>query len=73
MTCNDANGLALVVSSEDDPETTGLYTTLLRTAATLSPGDDAAPTILIETDKRNIIVKEYDGLTMAISQKGNAW
>ena len=74
---NDANGLCLVKTdtSEADGEndkdsksdTSGLHTTILRTAASLAPpGSDETPTVLIETDKRTIVLKEYDSLTVSI-------
>ena len=74
---NDANGLCLVKTdtSEADGEndkdsksdTSGLHTTILRTAASLAPpGSDETPTVLIETDKRTIVLKEYVSLTVSI-------
>ena len=44
----------------------------LQAAATLSPGAGEAPlTILIETDRRVFVVKEYDGMTVTVIQSEN--
>mmetsp|Transcript_30139 Transcript_30139/g.87788 ORF Transcript_30139/g.87788 Transcript_30139/m.87788 type:complete len:83 (-) Transcript_30139:138-386(-) len=67
--CNDSNGLCLLSNAELDPATAGAFTTLLEHAAALAPEMEGNATILIETDTRNIVVRDYDGLTVAVFRK----
>ena len=64
--CNDSNGLSLV-GNEIDSSKSGLLNSLLHDAATLCT--DSSPIILIETDERSIIVREYDSLIVAIIRR----
>mmetsp|Transcript_64878 Transcript_64878/g.146334 ORF Transcript_64878/g.146334 Transcript_64878/m.146334 type:complete len:85 (+) Transcript_64878:39-293(+) len=66
--CNDASGLPLVANGDVDPAVSGLFTSLIQAAATLLPSSETPPTIIIETDRRNIVVKEYDNLTVSVFQ-----
>ena len=73
--CNDPSGLCLIsrgdMNSDND---SGVYTSLVRLASQLSPHQKAtmnnesvpAPLITIETDASSILVKEYDGHTVAM-------
>ena len=73
--CNDPNGLCLVSKGKmDGDKDSGVYTSLARLASQLSPQQHAtinnesppAPLITIETDTTSILVKEYDGHTVAM-------
>mmetsp|Transcript_8129 Transcript_8129/g.22037 ORF Transcript_8129/g.22037 Transcript_8129/m.22037 type:complete len:117 (-) Transcript_8129:1568-1918(-) len=74
--CNDPSGLCLVAKGAmGNAERSGIYTNLTRLAAQLrsSPEDgtvadatSAAPLITIEADDSAILVKDYDGRTMAV-------
>lgn len=70
LSANDQSGLLLFSNAEDeDPAVTSFYTRLIKNAATLSASDDATPSVLIETDRRNITIKEYDSMAVSVSQQ----
>ncbi len=65
--------LAVILSpqaAEPPSETclSGSYTSLIQRGAALSPDGDP-PIVLIETEKRTIIVREIDGIVISASQK----
>ncbi len=75
--CNDPNGLCLIskgASMNSDNDGSGVYTSLVRLASQLSPhqrrqeneNPQPPPLITIETDSTSILVKEYDGHTVAL-------
>lgn len=64
--CNDVNGLCLVSEGamRGDP---GVYTNLVRLASQLSPQDQGnMPLITLESQSSAVLLKEYDGRTVAI-------
>ena len=70
VSANDPSGLPLFGDAGDeDPSVRSFYTRLIKNAAALAPSDDTTPSVLIETDRRNITVKEYDGMAVSVSQK----
>lgn len=65
--CNDPTGLCLVSKGKIDSSKSGVYTSIVRLASQLdSGGEGEVPLISIETDKAALLVKEYDGHTVAI-------
>jgi hypothetical protein len=58
--CNDPNGLCLVAKGCMDPQTSGVYTSLLRLAAQLNV-EDTCQRIILETKSAIIHVKEFEG------------
>lgn len=66
LLCADSNGLAITSKGELSPAFAGRYSSLARHASSLYP-DAGPPTILIETNERRIIVKDYDSMTVVMS------
>jgi hypothetical protein len=69
--CNDPSGLCLISKGNMNCENeSGAYTNLVRLASQLHPQQQAAmneaPLITIESDSTSILVKEYDGHTVAM-------
>lgn len=71
--CNDPNGLCLISKGNMDSDAnSGAYTSLVRLASQLQPNQQQqndtspAPLITIETDETSILIKEYDGHTVAM-------
>ena len=67
--CNDPNGLCLVSKGNmNSDESGGVYTSLARLASQLSPHNESlpAPLVTIETESTSILVKEYNGHTVAM-------
>ncbi len=65
--------LTVILSPQaaEPPSETGLsgsYTSLIQRGAALSPDGDP-PVVLIETEKRTIIIREIDGIVISASQK----
>mmetsp|Transcript_65353 Transcript_65353/g.98578 ORF Transcript_65353/g.98578 Transcript_65353/m.98578 type:complete len:104 (-) Transcript_65353:52-363(-) len=70
--CNDPSGLCLVSKGNMScGNESGVYTSLVRLASQLSPNQQAhaanAPLVTIETDNSSILIKEYDGHTVAFT------
>ena len=61
----DQNGLCIAAKGELGSELSGRFCSISKTAGTLD-SDQAAPSVLIETGDRNILVKEYDSLTVVL-------
>ncbi len=66
MLCADSNGLLIASKGEMDPKLAGRFSSMVKNAALINP-DVADPTILIETASRNIVVKNYDSMTVTMS------
>ena len=66
LLCADSNGLAITSKGDLSPAFSGRYASLARHASSLYP-DQSPPTILIETNERRIIVKDYDSMTVVMS------
>lgn len=64
--CNDESGFCLEARGSLDPRTSGVYTSLVRLASQLEGRQEGVPLITIESEKGNIIVKEFDGHTVAV-------
>ena len=68
--CSDEHGLCLGTQGPiDGARTAGLFHSIARRASSLSPHMEA-PIVLIETDARDVIVKDYDNLTVTVVTKG---
>mmetsp|Transcript_12629 Transcript_12629/g.12265 ORF Transcript_12629/g.12265 Transcript_12629/m.12265 type:complete len:91 (+) Transcript_12629:179-451(+) len=65
MLCADMNGLLITAKGEIDGSDAGRYSSISRQASSLHP-DQAPPTVLIETNDRNILVKDYDSKTIVL-------
>jgi hypothetical protein len=71
--CNDPSGLCLISKGNMScGNESGVYTSLVRLASQLSPNqqanaNNAPPLVTIETDSTSILVKEYDGHTVAVT------
>ena len=64
----DVNGLCVSAKGELAAEKAGRYTSIVKLAGELATDPNAvSPSILIETEDRNILVKEYDALNVVIS------
>jgi len=61
----DRNGLAIVSKGELDSSLSGHFSSITKKSASLD-ADHTTPTVLIETQERNILVKEYDSLTVVL-------
>jgi len=61
----DQNGLCITAKGELSADQSGRFCAISKTAAVLDP-DQAAPAVLIESVERNILVKEYDSLTVVL-------
>lgn len=65
--CNDTSGLCLISEGTMKGTTAGAYTSLARLASQLSPHDEGnVPLITLESKSYAVLVKEYDGRTVAI-------
>jgi hypothetical protein len=68
--CNDANGLCLISEGAMRGEiNAGVYTSLVKLASQLSPQAQAnhnPPLITLESQASAVLIKEYDGRTVAI-------
>lgn len=67
--CNDPSGLCLASKGSIDASNSGVYTSLVRLASQLKnkgEATDSSPLITIECDTSAILVKEYDGHTVAL-------
>mmetsp|Transcript_7235 Transcript_7235/g.10222 ORF Transcript_7235/g.10222 Transcript_7235/m.10222 type:complete len:145 (-) Transcript_7235:115-549(-) len=66
--CNDPSGLCLGSRGAIDSSKSGIYTSLVRLAAQIDHGGDTndVPLITIETKDSAVLVKEYDGHTVAL-------
>ena len=68
--CNDANGLCLISEGGMQGENnSGVYSSLVKMASQLSPQSQAihnAPLITLESQSSAVLIKEYDGRTVAI-------
>jgi len=66
--CNDPSGLCLGSRGAIDSSKSGIYTSLVRLAAQIDHGGDTndVPLITIETQDSAVLVKEYDGHTVAL-------
>lgn len=63
-----------VAKGELDESKAGWYTSLARRAKNLGAQYDSnniAPTIVIETQDRNILMKEYDSMTIVVKSTRN--
>ena len=77
--CNDSAGLCLLSKGNMgcDNYESGVYTSLVRLASQLSPtavassssssSSEANPLVTIETETKSILIKEYDGNTVALT------
>lgn len=64
--CSDTSGLCLI-SEGGMKGNAGAYTSLVRLASQLSPQEEGnMPLITLESKSYAVLVKEYDGRTMAI-------
>eukprot|EP00640_Fibrocapsa_japonica_P000187 CAMPEP_0113937336 /NCGR_PEP_ID=MMETSP1339-20121228/3977_1 /TAXON_ID=94617 /ORGANISM="Fibrocapsa japonica" /LENGTH=92 /DNA_ID=CAMNT_0000940059 /DNA_START=66 /DNA_END=344 /DNA_ORIENTATION=+ /assembly_acc=CAM_ASM_000762 len=64
--CNDADGLCLGAAGVV-ADNSGSYAAVADGAALLAAqAGEPPPVVLIETDKRNIILKKYNKLTVAV-------
>ena len=68
MLCADSNGLEIASKGELVGSNAGRFVSLTRLAGSLHP-DQQTPNVLIETQTRNIVVKDYDGMTIAMSTR----
>ena len=73
--CNDGSGLCLISKGALQGSDPGLYTNLVRLASQLSPQASEAgqgmtatsvPLITVESKSSSVLIKEYDGRTVAI-------
>mmetsp|Transcript_14510 Transcript_14510/g.17508 ORF Transcript_14510/g.17508 Transcript_14510/m.17508 type:complete len:142 (+) Transcript_14510:79-504(+) len=66
--CNDPSGLCLGSRGAIDSSKSGIYTSLVRLAAQIDHGGHTndVPLITIETQDSAVLVKEYDGHTVAL-------
>ena len=65
--CNDPSGFCVSAVGSMDPKTSGVYTSLVRLASQFQGHEEGdAPLITIETAKGNLLVKEFDGHTVAL-------
>jgi hypothetical protein len=64
--CNDASGFCVSAVGSMDPKTSGVYTSLVRLASQFQGHEGDVPLITIETAKGNLLVKEFDGHTVAL-------
>ena len=62
---SDRNGLSIASKGELHSSLSGRFSSISRAAAALE-AEHTAPIVLIETEERNILVKEYDSLTVAL-------
>uniref|UniRef100_A0A7R9YDN0 Late endosomal/lysosomal adaptor and MAPK and MTOR activator 5 n=1 Tax=Pinguiococcus pyrenoidosus TaxID=172671 RepID=A0A7R9YDN0_9STRA len=71
VVCNDANGLCLGTAGETFGGKPAFLTSLVRRAALLgvpSLGDKGTPMVVIESEEKRMLVKDYDSLTVAITK-----
>jgi hypothetical protein len=64
LLCSDANGLLISSAGELKGSPAGRFTAISRAAASLCPEQQA--TVVIETESAQIIVRDYDSMTVAI-------
>lgn len=64
LLCADANGLLISAKGELKGASAGRYTAISRAAAALCPEQQA--TVVIETANRNVVVRDYDGMTVVM-------
>ena len=67
---SDGNGLCIAAKGDQEvsPDKSGRYSSIAKLAADLSSDpNETSPSILIETDDRNLLVKEYDAMVIVLS------
>jgi len=62
--CSDKNGLCLAARGTGNLNTSGYLTSILKRAQKISEEED--PTIQIETDSSNVLIKSNGDITLAI-------
>ena len=69
VVCSDEHGLCLGTQGKiDGAKTAGFFHSIARRASSLSP-EAEAPIVLIETETRDVLVKDYDNFTITVVQK----
>lgn len=64
--CRIHDFIFVVAKGEIDGKLAGRYASISRNASLINP-EVAAPTVLIESASRNIVVKNYDSMTVVMS------
>lgn len=67
---SDLNGLCIAAKGDVSEDKAGRFTAIAKAANELSQvtsSDQQAATVLIETEDRDILIKEYDSLTIVLS------
>mmetsp|Transcript_12293 Transcript_12293/g.18416 ORF Transcript_12293/g.18416 Transcript_12293/m.18416 type:complete len:94 (-) Transcript_12293:23-304(-) len=64
IVCNDSNGLCFAAQPPEEAIYSGAYESIMRKATALSPQDMNSPIVLIESEKRDIMIREYDGVVI---------
>ena len=64
----DTNGLCISAKGDLTADKAGRFTAIAKTANELSllSSDQQLPSVLIETEERDILVKEYDSVTIVL-------
>lgn len=63
--CADSNGLCLVAKKDLKEKDSGKLVEIYNLAATLL--DDESPTIVIETENKEILIKDYNSTVVCVS------
>lgn len=69
VACNDMNGLCLGAKGEVNRAKSGFLTSIVRRASQLDGNSLDSPMVVIESESSTILVKEYDGLTVAVVRR----
>ena len=71
VVCNDVNGLCLGAKGQVNREKSGFLTSVARRASQLEVDSLDTPMVVIESQTSSILVKEYDGLTVAVMRRAS--
>eukprot|EP01038_Epipyxis_sp_PR26KG_P009673 gene9673-13023_t len=63
--CADNNGLLISAKGELEGASAGRFTAIFRNASLLNQ-EQTLPTVVIETEKRSVLIKEYDSMTVVL-------
>ena len=58
--------IEFIAKGELEGNKAGWFTSVARKAKALAPDANDIPTVVIETNDRNILIKEYDSMTIVL-------
>jgi predicted regulator of Ras-like GTPase activity (Roadblock/LC7/MglB family) len=69
--CADSNGLCISAKKDFKEKDAGTVSAIYAMATELTEDSSSSPIIVIEMETKNILIKEYDSMVVAVSYKSN--